>query len=283
MFYSFFITMHPHLPIGIFDSGLGGLTIVRAVRHLLPQEGIVYFGDTAHLPYGDKSPELIQSYCKAITQFLVNQPVKAIIIACNTASALALAVVKATAQTIPVFDVIYPATLYSLSVSERGNIAIIGTKATIRSGMYGKLLHQHAQKQVHVVEKATPLLVPMIEEGWLNNRISQDVIDAYMSDTAFEQIDTLILGCTHYPLIKKQIETYFSHNHPKAISVVDSSVAVAEYVKAALSQLDLLNNQQDKPYLRFFLSDYSQNFQDAAKLFLGEDVRFEKVDGAIFQ
>lgn len=275
--------MHSHLPIGVFDSGLGGLTIVRAIRHLLPQEGIIYFGDTAHLPYGDKSPELIQSYCKSITEFLIKQPVKAIVIACNTASALALDVVKEIAQAIPVFDVIYPATIYSLSVSKSGNIGIIGTKATIRSGIYGKLLHLHTQKEVHVVEKATPLLVPMIEEGWLNNRVSQDVIDAYMSDTAFEQIDTLILGCTHYPLIKKQIETYFSNNHPKGITVVDSSVAVAQYVKSALSQSQLLNNQQEKPYLRFFLSDYSQNFQDAAKLFLAEDVHFEKVEGGVFQ
>lgn len=270
--------MNAHLPIGVFDSGLGGLTIVRALRTMLPQEDILYFGDTAHLPYGDKSPELIQSYSRSITYFLTSQPVKAIIIACNTASALALAAVKEAAGDIPVYDVVYPASIYSLSVSQNNHIGVIATKATIQSGIYGRLLHQHSQTSLTVLEKATPLLVPMIEEGWLNNRISQDVIDAYMSDTGFEQIDTLILGCTHYPLIKKEIEQYFNRNRHHPIQVVDSSVAVAAYVKQELGKLSLLNSDSHPNKSRFFLSDFSQHFQDSAKLFLAEDIVFEKVE-----
>jgi glutamate racemase len=266
-----------NLPIGIFDSGLGGLTIVRAVRNLLPFEHLIYYGDTAHLPYGDKSPELIQEYSRDIAIFLKNRPVKAIVIACNTASAVALEVVKAVAGSIPVFDVVSPASLYALSIYQR-KIGIIGTKATIRSGIYKQLLLQYAEKEIGVVEKATPLLVPMIEEGWVHNRVSQDVIDAYLSDTGFEDIDTLILGCTHYPLIKAQIEQYFQKNRSHPVHVVDSSIAVAEHIRKALDASGLLHSVKlgESPVSRFFLSDFSQSFHDSARLFLREDIQFEK-------
>lgn len=264
-----------NLPIGVFDSGLGGLTIVRAMKESLPQESLIYFGDTAHLPYGDKSPELIRGYCEKIALFLREVPVKAIVIACNTASAVALAEVKRVAGEIPVYDVVFPAAKYALHISKGGKIGVIATKTTIHSHIYYRLLIENAISPIEIQEKATPLLVPMIEEGWLHNRLSQEVIDAYMSDTGFEQIDTLILGCTHYPLIKNQIQHYFERNE-RTVFVVDSSIAVAEYVKAKLSEKSLLHFGAKLEQDLYFLSDFSQHFQDTASMFLGEEISFEK-------
>ena len=265
-----------NLPIGVFDSGLGGLTIVRALRQVLANESFIYFGDTAHLPYGDKSANLIQAYCAAITRFLCQQKVKAIVIACNTASAVALEAVQENAGEIPVFDVVNPASDYAISISPLQKIGVMATKTTVNSHIYKTLLKVR-NPEAHVLEKATPLLVPMIEEGWLQNAISQQVIDAYLSDTGFEHIDTLILGCTHYPLIKKEIQDYFDKNNRKDMQIVDSSFAVANHVKAALETKNLLlENKSEIPH-QFFLSDFTQNFEDSARLFLGENVHFEKV------
>lgn len=265
-----------NLPIGVFDSGLGGLTIIRALRQVLPNESFIYFGDTAHLPYGEKSASLIQAYSAAITRFLCQQKVKAIVIACNTASAVALEKVRENAGEIPVFDVVNPAADYAISISPSQKIGLMATKTTVHSHIYKTLLSQR-NPQAQIVEKATPLLVPMIEEGWLQNAISQQVIDAYLSDTGFENIDTLILGCTHYPLIKKEIQAYFDKNNRTDMHIVDSSFAVANYVKASLSTENLLLEAPSNLPHQFFLSDFTQNFEDSARLFLGENVTFEKV------
>lgn len=262
------------LPIGVFDSGLGGLTIVRALQDLLPEEALSYYGDTAHLPYGDKSPELVRSYVAKIAGFLFDLPVKAVVIACNTASAVARDIAVEQAGSRPVFDVIGPAVDEALAATRNGKIAIIGTRTTMQSGIYRKKLLA-ANPDVQVVEKATPLLVPMIEEGWLHNAVSQDVIDAYMSDTGFRDIDTLILGCTHYPLIKTQIESYFSENYAHEIRVIDSSRAVARVVAAALAAQDLKNEGLVPPAHRFFLSDNTAHFRESAALFLGHSLQFE--------
>ena len=263
-------------PIGVFDSGLGGLTIVKALRELLPEETILYFGDTAHLPYGDKSPELIQGYAADITDFLVDKGLKALIIACNTASAVALKTVIAHAGEVPVFDVVRPAARMALEHSRDNRIGVIGTRATIGSKIYTRTLLE-LDPSSSVIEKPTPLLVPLIEEGWLHNSISREVIEAYMSDTGFYNIDTLILGCTHYPLIKDEIEEYFGNNFSRSVDVIDSSVAVAETVKAYLKEHGLLASNPEPPENRFFASDFSQSFEDSAKLFLKEAVKFEKV------
>lgn len=267
--------MNKNLPIGVFDSGLGGLTIVKAMQEALPKESLIYFGDTAHLPYGDKSPDLVKGYSLEIARFLLTQPVKAIVIACNTASAVSFRTVQNFAGHVPVFDVIRPAVQELINHTKNGKVGVIATKTTIHSGIYGKKLHAE-RETLQVTEKATPLLVPMIEEGWLHNRVSQDVIDAYMSDTGFHEIDAIILGCTHYPLIKDQIEAYFSQNYQHHVHVVDSSQAVATYVKAALGKLNLLNKELTSPQHRYFLSDYTVDFQEAAKLFLNQEITFEK-------
>lgn len=268
--------MTPQQPIGVFDSGLGGLTIVKALRALLPNETILYFGDTAHLPYGDKSPELIQGYSANITEFLVGHGLKALIIACNTASAVALQAVEFAAGEIPVIDVIRPAAKLALEKSQDNRIGVIGTRATIGSKIYTRTLLT-LDPSSSVIEKPTPLLVPLIEEGWLHNSISREVIEAYMSDTGFYQIDTLILGCTHYPLIKEDIADYFSRNFTRPVEIIDSSIAVVETLRANLKNRGLLQTETLQPQNRFFASDFSQSFEDSAKLFLQEAVQFEKV------
>ena len=263
------------LPIGVFDSGLGGLTIVKAMQAVMPQEAILYAGDTAHLPYGDKSPERVAEFSLAITRFLLEQPVKAIVIACNTASAAAAMQVRTLAGEVPVYDVIGPAVALALQQSHRRRIGVIATRTTIQSGVYTRQLLAH-DPGLAVTAKATPLLVPMIEEGWLHNQISQDVIDAYLSDTGFSEIDALILGCTHYPLIRDQIADSLRRQHEHPVCVVDSSVAVAKYVQNRLKALHLLRDATESPEHRYFLSALSTHFRESARLFLGKNVDFEQ-------
>lgn len=267
--------MNPTAPIGVFDSGLGGLTIVKGLFQALPHESIVYFGDLAHLPYGDKSPELIREYSSQIADFLLEQGVKAIVIACNTASAVAREAVRERAGRVPVLDVVQPASQMAIQLSSQQRIGIIGTKTTIRSGIYRRTILEQASN-CQVVEKATPLLVPIIEEGWHNNSISREVIEAYMSDTGFLNIDTLILGCTHYPLIREQIQAYFQRNHQQSVEVIDSSQAVARQVAQKLSDLSLLNPGAGAEH-RYFVSDFTQNFLSSAERFLNQEVTFQKV------
>ncbi len=263
------------LPIGVFDSGLGGLTIVKAIQSLLPNEGVVYFGDTAHLPYGDKSPELINQYSENITGFLLSVGVKAIVIACNTASAVAWETVKNKAGDKPVFNVISPAVELAVSESKSGKIGVIGTKTTVRSGVYRKSILAKNPNAL-VTEKATPLLVPLIEEGWLDNSVSKEVIEAYMSDTGFENIDTLILGCTHYPLIRNDIELYFRHTQDKPVHVIDSALALAGMLEKYLGAKNLQRDLSGNPFFEYYVSDYSQNFEESGRLFLEKTVHFKK-------
>jgi len=267
--------MNSQLPIGVFDSGIGGLTIVKALNALLPDESILYFGDTAHLPYGDKSPELLQGYADIITHFLLETGVKAIVIACNTASAVALNTVKNIAGDIPVFDVIQPAVKNALLISPMKRIGVIGTRTTIQSHVYLKSLLDLAPDAL-VIEKATPLLVPMIEEGWNHHQISIEIIEAYMSDTGFNHIDSVILGCTHYPLIRSEIQNYFDKTNARKVEVIDSSLAVASEVQKQLTVLNLLNTNSDSVNHKFFVSDLTPGFKDTAKMFLGREVILNK-------
>lgn len=264
-------------PIGVFDSGLGGLTIVKALRQVLPNEPLIYYGDLAHLPYGDKSPELVRGFSLDITDFLLQKPVKAVVIACNTASAAAGEAVRERCGDLPVIDVVRPAVDLALRLSDRKRIGIIGTKTTIRSGIYRQTIFDR-NPEAQVVEKATPLLVPIIEEGWHDGSVSREVIEAYMSDTGFMDIDTLILGCTHYPLIRRQIMDYFQSNHSHKVEVIDSSMAVAGVVQKQLEKAGLIRkDQNDRGEDEFYVSDFTQNFLPSAQRFLGEDVKFEKV------
>lgn len=264
-------------PIGVFDSGIGGLTVVKALQQRLPNERFLYFGDTAHLPYGDKSPELVRQFCTVITEFLLLNRVKAVVIACNTASAVAYDQVRALCpEEMPVVEVITPAVELALQKSFFCRIGVIGTKTTILSHLYLRKILERAP-EAFVVEKATPLLVPMIEEGWNNNRISREIIEAYMSDTGFLHIDTLILGCTHYPLVKQSIESYFQENKRQVI-VIDSSLAIAEELAILLDQKNLCNQNETLVKNQFLVSDITESFWSSSAIFFGNDVQLKKVN-----
>src|SRR6187399_1834733 len=196
-------------PIGIFDSGIGGLTVADAIRKLLPQESMVYFGDTAHLPYGDKSEAAIQAYSIKIADVLLKKGCKVIVIACNSASSAAYDLLKEyVPKDIEVISVIDPMANLVLANFENKRVGLIGTKRTIQSGIYTQKI-EAGKKNIKLSSLATPLLVPMIEEGFVNNKISHNILETYLSDPSLQSIDALILGCTHYPLIKNEISQFY--------------------------------------------------------------------------
>ena len=257
-------------PIGIFDSGVGGLTVANAVVHLLPEEEIIYFGDTAHLPYGDKSPETICRYSERITQFLIDKGCKLIVIACNSASATAYGHLQEKfGGQVPIVNVIDPLVE---KVAESGfkEVGVIATKATIATEIYKKKLAA-LSPQTKVRSLATPLLVPMIEEDFFENRISHAIIKHYIHRNLFDDIEAMLLCCTHYPLIRKEIETLF----PRKIQVFDNGDVVAEKVQSYLAELDLLNDKKEQEH-QFYVSDYTQSFEQTTRLFYGELVSLEE-------
>jgi len=257
-------------PIGIFDSGIGGLTVAKELSGLLPFEDLVYFGDTAHLPYGDKSTASIQAYSVKISHFLLSQNVKAILIACNSASAAAFDLVKEyVGSKALVFNVIDPVVDHVTRHYKGRRVGLIGTKQTILSNIFQKKLEQ-AGSEVDLRSLATPLLAPMIEEGFFNNKISLGVIEEYLSHPSLEGIEALILGCTHYPLIAKEIDAFFKGK----VHVIDSSVIVAGYVKKALSDAELINTNPDVKR-RFFVSDFTEAFENSTQLFFKDKVDLE--------
>lgn len=258
-------------PIGIFDSGIGGLTVARAVKQLLPNESIIYFGDTAHLPYGDKSTAAIQAYSIKICDILLQRNCKVILIACNSASAAATDLVKEyVGKRARVFNVIEPAVNYIRETYTKTTIGLIGTKQTVGSKVY-EMKIEHLGNELKLNALATPLLVPMIEEGFLQGTISQDIINEYLKKPILEDISALILGCTHYPLIKKQVENFY---HSR-VDVIDSSEIVATSLKAYL-EYNLLTNTSSNSFNEFMVSDYTQSFEELTKLFFGEQVHLEK-------
>jgi len=260
-------------PIGVFDSGVGGLTVANAIRQVLPGENLIYFGDTAHLPYGDKSRETVIAYSTRITRFLLEQQCKVIVIACNTASANAHeAILKETGNKALVVDVIDPVTEYVALDSSYKRIGVIGTKGTINSGTYvTKIISRNPH--ITVSSLATPMLVPMIEEGFIFDDISNAIIRSYLSRPELSQIDALILGCTHYPIIKNQISRFFNFE----VDVIDSSRIVANHLRNLLIEGDQLS-KQSKPLHRFLVSDFTDYFQAISRLFFEENIVLEKVN-----
>ncbi len=257
-------------PLGIFDSGIGGLTVASAVHELMPNETIVYFGDTAHLPYGDKSPESIRKWSVAISDFLLTYNCKMIIIACNSISSTAYEVVKKhVGNKAIVVNVIDPIVDYVSSQNALKHVGVIGTKATIRTEMYAKKLKDKKQK-LTVSSLATPLLAPMIEEGFFNNKISKTIINDYLSRPKLNKIDSLILGCTHYPLIRPEIEQYYKGR----VVIFDSAQIVAHHVQWLLDENNLLNKGKAKKH-RFYISDYTPAFEQSTKIFFKGKVSLE--------
>jgi glutamate racemase len=259
-------------PIGIFDSGVGGLTVAHAIKQILPGESLIYFGDTAHLPYGDKSAELITSYSRRITQFLLDHDSKVVLIACNSASASAFDDLSKefNGKTV-LIDVINPVVDF-LGRGSYKKIGVIGTKRTISSGTYDQKIKEKLPDTT-VVSMSTPLLVPMIEEGFIFDDISNAIIRTYLSNDALSGIEALILGCTHYPIIKNQISKYFNFN----IEVVDSARMVSLVLRETLEKNNLLNNS-GKVTDKFFVSDYTPYFEKIARMFFEGDINLEKID-----
>lgn len=255
-------------PIGIFDSGIGGLTVVRAVMDALPNEDIIYFGDTARVPYGIKSAETVKQYAVQITDFLMTQKVKMILIACNTVTAAAEAEVRAAAGDVPVLGVIEAGALAALQSQQRHHrIAVIGTLATVGSGAYQTSL-QDLDPKVQVFSKACSLLVPLAEEGWTDNEIAELTLRNYLEDIRGMNIDSLILGCTHYPLFKDMIEKVLDNPD---VAIIDSAVSIAEMAKRVLGDLNLMNSGNNATF-SCFVSDKPQRFQQLAERFLGKKI-----------
>lgn len=259
-------------PIGIFDSGVGGLTVAQAIKQALPGESIIYFGDTAHLPYGDKSAQSIVAYSRKITEFLLGHDAKAVLVACNSASASAYEILRQEyGSRILVMDVIDPVVEYLCSKSFR-KIAVIGTKRTIDSGTYEHKVAVRCPGS-EIVSVATPLFVPMIEEGFIFDDISNAIIRAYMSNIVFNDTDALVLGCTHYPIIRNQIAKYFNFN----IEIVDSARIVSQALRKAMAERGLLESGSGSDDL-FFVSDYTPWFEKIARMFFEGNINLTMAD-----
>ncbi|MDR1695087.1 MAG: glutamate racemase [Endomicrobium sp.] len=257
-------------PIGIFDSGLGGLTVMSEINKTLPGESIIYFGDTARVPYGSKSKDAIIGFSKEIAGFLVKKGVKMIVVACNTASALALSELKKNLN-IPVIGVIEPGAQTALSATKNKKIGIIGTEGTVKSGAYPKAINKISKASVY--QQACPLFVPLAEEGWTENQLTDAVVKYYLKPLLDKKIDTLVLGCTHYPLLKNAIKKISGKN----ITLIDSAKATARKVKNVLTKRDMLADKNSSKKLGFFVSDNPEKFKKiGSRFFSGKIARVKK-------
>ena len=258
-------------PIGIFDSGIGGLTIAHAIKNKLPNESLIYFGDTKHLPYGEKSEKAIKDYSLKIAEFLKKNNCKAIIIACNSASSTAYYHIKKNINSIPIYNVIDPIVSFISKKYFNKKIGVIGTKATIQSGIYeNKILEKNSSLSVASLE--TPLLAPMIEEGFFNQEISSTIIKNYLNDKKLNKIDILVLACTHYPLIQNEIISFYNK-----IDVIDSSKIIADYIHEELYKSKILN-QANRPRFNFIISNFTESFSKSANVFFKENISLEEID-----
>ncbi|MEM9897055.1 MAG: glutamate racemase [Bacteroidota bacterium] len=260
--------------IGIFDSGIGGLTVARAVKTLLPNERIIYFGDTAHLPYGDKSSQAIQTYSTKICDFLLDMNCKVIVIACNSASSASFqSLQNSIGKEVHLLDVINPMVDLLCGRFTGQVVGLIGTKQTVTSATYEKMIRQRC-KDITLHSLSTPLLVPMIEEGLVNENVSEEILHNYLSHKAFATISALVLGCTHYPLIKRQIMGILEQDGRK-VDVLDSAEMVAVSLKKLLTEENLMNPGKVSHDL-FYVSDYTESFEKTTKLFFGTKVSLSK-------
>lgn len=256
-------------PIGVFDSGVGGLTVVRALKRQLPQVPILYLGDTARLPYGTKSPATVVRYSERNIAFLLDNDVRAIVVACNTASALAL---PKLSLRVPAWGVIRPGAAYAAARAKR-HIGVIGTEATIASTAYEEAISR-LRPELKVSSLPCPLFVPLVEEGWQNDPIAEQVARRYLEPLLATDIDTLLLGCTHYPLLGSVLAKVAG----EAVTLVDSAEATAACVASALD-LDRAEEEQDMHADRYFVTDAGERFQRIAREILGDEpIHLDLVD-----
>ncbi|HEY5975497.1 MAG TPA: glutamate racemase [Geobacteraceae bacterium] len=249
--------------IGIFDSGVGGLTVLREIVKALPQEDTIYLGDTARVPYGTKSPETVTRYARQITSFLVSRDIKLLVVACNTASAVCLESLKAEFA-IPIVGVIEPGARRAVSVTRSGKVGVIGTAGTIQSSAYTKAI-KRLNPEIQVITQACPLFVPLAEEGWTDNEIARLATRTYLEGLRAEGVDTLVLGCTHYPLLKGVIGEVMG----ESVTLVDSAEETARTVAAILGSEGLLRPAAEQGNHHYFVTDVPAGFIRVGNRFLG--------------
>lgn len=253
-------------PIGLFDSGVGGLTVVHEVLNRLPHEEIVYFGDTARVPYGTKSARVVQEFALQDAQFLLKHDVKMIVVACHTASSFALDRLQQTLD-VPVLGVTQPGVDAAVRVTRNGRIGVIGTRGTISSGTYERLFTQ-ANNELQVTGQACPLFVPLAEEGWLDEKVTRDIATIYLEKLIDQNVDTLVLGCTHYPLLKSVIQSIVG----EAVCLIDSAEETAKVIQTTLIESGMITRLCNKPDHRFFVSDIPAQFREVGERFLGRSL-----------
>jgi glutamate racemase len=265
--------MEKEKPIGVFDSGIGGLTVVKRIASYLPKEDIVYFGDTARVPYGSKSNDTVIDYGLQDAKFLMNKNIKALVVACNTVSSVALEQLK-KAFDIPIIGMIEPGARMASLESRNKKIGVIGTRSTISNQAYSKKIKRN-DPTLHIFERACPLFVPLAEEGWTKHKVTYEIAEEYLREFAKIGIDTLVLGCTHYPILAEVIQTVVG----KDVKLIDSGIAAAESVKEELERYNLLTNKFALGNQSFFVSDIPMKFKELAELFLGKVISdVQKID-----
>mgnify|MGYP000216850571 CR=1 FL=1 len=268
-----------NLPIGVFDSGMGGLTVLRALKQSLPQESFIYLGDTARLPYGTKSAETVQQYAVQMANVLIARKIKALVIACNTATTAALAHLQAIFPDLPIMGVVKPGASAVVKATKNQQIAVFATETTIASNAYQRFITE-ALPRASISARACSILVALAEEGMVNNAIAREALQYYLSE--FQQEDTLLLGCTHFPVFKPLLATLL----PATVSIVDSAEATALSVLQLLQTSHLMNNNIQPKEIRYLVTDSVRRFQHVGEIFLGEPVladEIELVDACLIQ
>lgn len=257
-------------PIGVFDSGVGGLTVAREIMRQLPNERLVYFGDTARVPYGSKSKETITRYSRQIIRFLQEKGVKAIVVACNTASALALPQIR-TELAIPIIGVVKPGAKVAAETTVNGRIGVIGTEATIGSQVYTRVIHEY-NPEAEVIGKPCPLFVPLVEEGWRKDPITEEIARRYLASFQSSGIDTMIMGCTHYPLLRSTLRGILG----ESVTLVNPAYETAQSLKSLLVEQDMMNDglgAADNPKYQFYVSDAADKFKEFANTILPCEIK----------
>jgi len=254
-------------PLGVFDSGIGGLTVARALFEKLPRESVIYFGDTARVPYGPKSPDTVRRYSGEILAYLLRRGVKAVVVACNTSTAHALADLQAHAP-VPVVGVIEPGARAAVRASRSGKIGVIGTAGTVASGAYERAITA-LRGDAQVVSQACPLFVPLVEEGWFEHPATELIARDYLEPLRRAGVDVVVLGCTHYPLLKPLLGRVLG----AGVTLIDSADETAESVQRELAEHHLTAGGQGSPEHRFVVSDDEPHFRKVGARFLGEQIQ----------
>ncbi len=265
--------MEKEKPIGVFDSGIGGLTVVKRIASTLPGENIIYFGDTARVPYGSKSNSTVIEYGLQDARFLIGKNVKAIVVACNTVSSVALDNIKKSFN-VPVIGMIEPGAEQAVKISKKQRIGVIGTRATVNNHAYADAVKK-INPSAEVFERACPLFVPLAEEGWINHKATYDIAEEYLKELRELEIDTLVLGCTHYPILSGVIQEVIGDE----VTLIDSGVASADAVRKELDRVDLNTNSYSVGHQEYYVSDIQVKFKEIAELFLGKTINeVQKID-----